>query len=175
MKRALVMVLALASAITLFAEPGPGFGIGVGGTVMVFPLMESAPVGFGGMVSASFAGVPLQISLGGLSVGEVYFVSASADYLFLRQRGSGIFGWYLGVGILAQAMIHPDDLDVAPWLGIRAPLGVQVWPLKSGKLEVFGEFAPAWVPLAYDVESAAFEFTGLLILLQPTLGLRYWF
>jgi hypothetical protein len=175
MKRMLVLVLALASTISLSAESGSGFGLGIGGTAMVFPFMETTPVGLGGMVSASLPRVPLHISLGGLALGEVYVVSLSADYLFLQRRGAGMIGWYLGAGILAQALIHPDDLDVVPWFGIRAPLGVQVWPLKSGKLEVFGEIAPAWAPLIYDVELGAFEFTGLLILVQPSLGLRYWF
>jgi hypothetical protein len=175
MKHLLVLLLAVLSAVGLFAESGEHFGIGVGGVSMVLAIGEKAPPGFGGVLTAGLSRIPLRFRLSGIAIGEVFFASLAADYLFNQSRSESAFGWYFGAGVVGHVMIHPDDLDMAPWIGVRLPLGIRIRTLKSGRLEVYGEVAPEWVPLIFDADESSFEFVLQAIIIEPLLGVRYWF
>jgi len=175
MKHLLVVLFAVLVTVGLFAQSGERFGIGIGGVSMVLAIGEKAPLGIGGVLTAGLSRVPLRFGLSGISIGEVFFASLSADYLLLQSRGQGAFGWYLGAGLVGHVMIHPDDFDMEPWLGIRLPLGIRIRTLKSGRLEVYGEVCPEWTPLIYDNEESEFDFSPKMIVIEPSLGVRYWF
>jgi len=175
MKHLLVLFFAVLVTVGLFAQSGECFGIGIGGVSMILALGEKAPPGFGGVLTAGFSRVPLRFALSGIAIGEVYFASLAADYLLLQSRGQDAFGWYLGAGIVGHVMIHPDDFDMEPWLGIRLPLGIRIRTMKSGRLELYGEVCPEWTPFIYDNEESDFYFSPKIVVIEPSLGVRYWF
>jgi hypothetical protein len=158
--KALVLVCLVAVAAQGFAlKSTPDFGIGIEATCVNLHT-------FGAMLSLHLPGIPLFIGLGADFYNELsgqIELTATIDYWLLHSEG--VVNFYLGLGLYGAL-----TLDAAWYaVGLRLPLGLQIWPLNNEKLEIFLEVAPAWVPvyggeLDWDVFQA-----------QLALGLRFWF
>jgi len=171
MKKLLIAILLVAAAGCLFAESGSGFAVGAGATGLDFLVNPLEVYGFGAVVSVDIPGVPLRFGLSAFDFIGMPLFALSVDYLLVERRGAGVFGWYAGVGELVQMLI--DSGEVVSWLGVRVPLGIRAWPTKNGRLEMFFELAPAWMPFVF--ESDGFSFVWQYFWAQPSLGMRYWF
>jgi len=164
-KRIVVLVLVglLAVAAGGFAlKSTPDFGIGAELTSINFDK-------WGGMLVLHIPKVPLYFGLGANFLGGAvgtYELAATVDYWLLHKPiGSGFFSWYLGLGGYGAIAFDPDGFA----LGVRLPIGLQIWPLENERLELFLEGAPAWVPLTGgDVDLGNFQ-------AQVALGFRVWF
>jgi hypothetical protein len=149
---AILMIVATGS----FALGGDGLAIG-GETAINFGGTGGMPVG--GMLLIHLPSFPLMLGIG---VSSAPAVGLTADYWF-ANGASGIIGWYVGAGAYMRIDLRPNSFA----FGARLPIGLQLWPLKAGHLELFIEAAPAvgvrFVPTSFDWH------------LQAALGLRYWF
>ncbi len=129
---------------------------------------EAASRGFnswGGRIVFHIPKVPLYFGVGAASNAGTLAVDATVDYWLAHGRLSGILDGYIGLGGYAS-LATSGSAQFA--VGARLPLGLQIWPLKSGLLEIFLEVAPAWIPLT-DAGLSALTFE-----LQPALGFRIW-
>jgi hypothetical protein len=164
MKRIAILVLigllaVAASGFTLMSTPD--FGIGVSITTINFDRI-------GAMLNFHIPKVPLMNAIGFNWVGDpgAFELAVWSDYWLLhRPLGKGYFSWYLGLGGTLIVEFDPTLFG----LGIRLPIGLQIWPAKTERLEVFVEMAPAWVPLWES------EFVPTNFKLQGALGVRLWF
>jgi hypothetical protein len=171
----LVLFLVLASALGLHAESGSGLAIGAGATATAVVFIPLDSLGYGGTVTLDVPGAPIRIGLNAMHwLDNRILCSLSVDYLLIERRGVGMFGWYLGIGGLVQAGINVNDGDVLTLSGVRVPVAVQLWPGAGGKLEVFLEAAPAWVPIITNSEEGL-VFGWMYVMLQPSLGVRWRF
>ena len=158
----LVMVGLMAVAAGGFALMStPDFAIGAELTVTNFETV-------GAMATMHFGKVPLFVAIGGNFVEGISGspeLTATVDYWLLHNPiGTGYFSWYLGLGGYGVLGFDPT------WsaLGVRLPIGLQIWPLNNERLEVFLELAPAWVPF-YDGNLEPDRFQA-----QAALGFRIW-
>ena len=169
MRRILVLAFVglLAVAAGGFAlKSTPDFAIGAELTTINFGTG-------GGMLTLHIPQVPLYFGLGANFLGGLpggLELAATVDYWLLhRPIGTGYFSWYLGLGGYGALAFDPSWLA----LGIRLPIAIQFWPLKSERLEVFLEGAPAWVPITNGGSSGGFDFGNFQA--QVALGFRFWF
>lgn len=159
--KVLVLVCLVAAAAQGFAlKSTPDFAIGAEVTDVNLSSL-------GAMLTLHIPGIPLFIAFGGdfynEQSGQVE-LTATIDFWLLHST-EGYINFYLGLGLYGAMTTD------AAWFaaGLRLPLGIQVWPLNSEKLEMFLEVAPAWVPIyGRGPDWGVFE-------AQLALGLRFWF
>ena len=161
MRRRTVLVIAglIALSAAAFAKDS-GFAIGA----------EAASSenfnGWGGRFVFHIPRVPIYFGIGGFSDSNGFSVDATADYWFAHNQLSGMLDYYVGLGgYFALATGNQSEFA----LGARLPIGLQIWPLREGVLEIFLEVAPAWVPITNSAVSP------LTFQLQPAIGFRIWF
>lgn len=158
MKKVLIIFCAmmLIAATGAFALEGNGLALG-GQTALNFAGTGAHPVG--GLL-LHLPGFPLMMGIGFSSLPAL---GMTADYWFARGSGSGILGWYVGIGGYITIFTETNSAS----FGARLPIGLQFWLLNRRNLEFFLEAAPAvgirFVPTGFDWH------------LQAALGLRYWF
>jgi hypothetical protein len=159
--QAVVLVCLLAVAAQGFAlKSTPDLAIGAEATCVNLQTI-------GAMLTVHIPGIPLFIAFGADFYNELsgqIELTATIDFWLLHSSG-GFLNFYLGLGLYGAMSVD------ARWFaaGLRLPLGLQIWPLNSEKLEMFLEVAPAWVPFyATDWQWATFQ-------AQLALGLRFWF
>jgi hypothetical protein len=164
LKKTVILVLVGLLAITAggFAlKSTPDFGMGAELTNVNFGTV-------GAMLTVHIPLIPLFIGIGGDFFGGLsggMELTSTLDFWLLHNPiGGGFISWYLGLGAYGVLGINPI------WyaLGVRLPIGLQIWPMDSERLEVFLELAPAWVPL-YGGSFDPFKFQA-----QVALGARIW-
>ena len=156
-KRAVAVLLGLLTLSTgAFAKD---FAIGA----------EAASRGFsswGGRFVFHLPKIPLYWAIGATSNAGAVAADLTLDYWLAHGHLSGMLDYYVGLGGYF-AVATAGNFDFAA--GARLPLGLQIWPLKGGVLEIFLEIAPAWIPLSSaGLSPLTFE-------LQPAIGFRLWF
>ena len=134
--------------------------LAVGGKTALYFGNSAEGLPLGGMLLLHLPGFPLMLGIGA-SNGPA--IGMTADYWFAYGPGSGIVGWYIGVGGYMAIDLEPNRVGA----GARIPFAVLLWPLDRRNLELFIEVAPAvgirFVPTAFHWH------------FQTALGLRYWF
>jgi hypothetical protein len=162
MKRVLVVVLVLLlgfSASSAFAARS-GFAIGAEFT------FTNWFGGYGGMLTFHLPKFPVIFGLGGFFGNNAANLVLTADWWLTNGHLVGILDYYIGLGLYTN-ILFADPAFFA--LGARLPLGLQIWPLGNGLLELFIEIAPAWIPItSTGIVVASFD-------LQGGLGFRIWF
>ena len=157
-KSVLLALLCLTAFSTAAFARDSGFAIGAEAASEDFN-------GWGGRFVFHFPRVPLYFGIGGIADPNGFAVDFTADYWFTHSHMSGMLDYYVGLGgYLAFATYS----QAAFALGARLPIGLQIWPLRGGVLEIFLEIAPAWIPISSSAISP------LTFQLQPAIGFRIW-
>lgn len=128
----LAAVLLLAG---LLAAPQQGQAFGIGG-------IFGDPSG----LSLSFQPIVIGVNLNFISGSYLQF---HLDYWLLNRGLASSVKWYLGIGGRLQLFALGYGSGVG--LGLRVPIGIQIFPLK--RLELFAEYVPgiAIIPgVGYD-------------------------
>jgi hypothetical protein len=163
MKRLLIVVLVLLlgfSASSAFAARS-GFAVGA-----EFALTNIGYGGYGAMLTFHLPKFPVMFGVGAAIGGDWANIVVTADWWFTTGHLVGILDYYIGLGLYTD-ITFADPAWFA--LGLRLPLALQIWPLGNGILEIFLEFAPAWIPIqGANIVLASFA-------LQAALGFRVWF
>jgi len=160
MKRCIILVLVglMAMSGAAFARSS-GFAIGAEASSQDFN-------GWGGRFVFHLPRVPVYFGVGGIVQPGGLNLDFTADYWFTRGDLSVAFDYYVGLGgYLALAGSNQLSWE----LGARLPLGLQIWPLREGILEIFFEIAPVWIPFSNNGASP------LTFAVQPAIGFRLWF
>ncbi|HVP19383.1 MAG TPA: hypothetical protein VMU36_10330 [Spirochaetia bacterium] len=123
--------------------------------------------GWGGRFVFHIPRVPLYFGVGAILNPDNTAVDFTVDYWFNRGNLSGMLDYYVGLGGYLALASASNQLSFD--LGARLPIGLQIWPLRGGVLEIFLEIAPAWIPISSSALSA------LTFQVQPAIGFRIWF
>lgn len=122
--------------------------------------------GWGGRFVFHIPRVPLYFAIGAILNPGNTALDFTMDYWFTQAHLSGMLDYYVGLGGYLALASASNQLSFA--LGARLPIGLQIWPLREGVLEIFLEIAPAWVPITSSALSP------LTFQAQPAIGFRIW-
>ncbi len=159
MKKKTLVVIVVLLALSTAAYARSGFAIGAEASSSNF-------AGWGGRFVFHFPRVPLYFGIGGIVNPSGTALDFTMDYWFAHDHLSGMLDYYVGLG--AYLAVASSGNQGAFALGARLPLGLQIWPLREGVLEIFLEIAPAWIPISSGAVSP------LVFEVQPAIGFRIW-
>ncbi len=158
-KKTLIVVVGLLALSTAAFARDSGFAIGAEASSSNFN-------GWGGRFVFHFPSVPLYFAIGGIVNPGGTALDFTMDYWFTRGHLSGMLDYYVGLGGYLALASASNQASFA--LGARLPIGLQIWPLRGGVLEIFLEVAPAWIPISSSAVSP------LVFEVQPAIGFRIW-
>ncbi|MCK4541155.1 MAG: hypothetical protein KAU17_02855 [Spirochaetales bacterium] len=145
---------------------------------LILSVVSVSALGIGAAYSLNFLesgtdGAAVSLKLDGLpllgirfSIGTPTSIGLTADWWMYQKPLAGMLGLYAGPGGYVNVAI-PDGGDSTVDLGLRVPVGLQIFPLDF--LELFIEVAPSIGIIIAD--PVTFPDFGL----QGAFGFRFWF
>jgi hypothetical protein len=158
-KKAFMILVGLLALSTAAFAKDSGFAIGAEAASENFN-------GWGGRFVFHIPRVPLYFGIGGIVNADGTALDFTMDYWFAHSRLSRMLDYYVGLGGYLALASASNQASFA--LGARLPIGLQIWPLREGVLEIFLEIAPAWIPISSSALSP------LTFEAQPAIGFRLW-
>jgi hypothetical protein len=121
--------------------------------------------GYGALLVFHLPQLPIMFGLGTDIGGSSLNITLNADWWLAQGTLVGMLQYYIGLGVTSNIGFgNPASFN----LGARLPLALRIFPI-GPVLEIFLEFAPAWIPITGGgIYAANFA-------LQSGLGFRLWF